>query len=351
MIFWSQRVITILLAAGVSLALLGAALYGSYSYLDGAAGAAKGAVIEISTGMNSAEIALVLKKKGLIRSALFFRAIAHRRGYEPKFRAGKFILPRKMKTSELALYLVSATPIPPDIKVTVIEGLTVRETASILFRKAKVDSVLFVKTVLNKTTADSLGIDNATLEGYLYPDTYYIREGAKPIEVIRKMVSRFRIAFTDSLKARAAWFEFSVNQTVALASIIEGEAASDEERAVISSVFHRRLNMGLPLQANPTVQYALGVKRRVFNGDLEVESPYNTYLHKGLPPGPVASPGMKSILAALYPADTKYLYFVSDNQGGHVFSKTLKEHQAAVSRYKVQRLKSDTQNESRRKVP
>jgi UPF0755 protein len=344
MIFWLQRTITILLAAGIFLALLGGALYGFYSYLDSPAGAAKGVAIEIGAGMNSAQIARMLKNKGLIRSVLIFRAVVHRNGYDPKFKAGKFILPRKMKTSELALFLVNSKPIPADIKVTIIEGLTVRETASILFRKAKVDSALFVWIALNKKTADSLGVDNATLEGYLYPDTYFIREGSKPMEVIRKMVGRFRLAFTDSLKARAAGIGFSVNQTVTLASVIEGEAASDEERPVISSIFHRRLKMGLPLQANPTVQYALGVKRRIFNGDLDVESPYNTYLHKGLPPGPVDSPGMKSILAALNPADTKYLYFVSDNQGGHVFSRTLKEHQAAVSRYKVQRLKSDSQN-------
>ena len=237
MIFWSQRMIKTLLAAGIFLALLGAAIYGVFSYLNGPAGTKKGVAIEISTGMTSAEIAVMLKKKGLIGSALFFRAVAHKRGYDPKFRAGKYTLPRKMAASDLARYLVTTIPVPPDIKITVIEGLTIRETASILARKAGVDSVLFVKTAQSKASADSLGIDNATLEGYLYPDTYYIREEAKPMEVIRKMVSRFRLAFADSLKTRAASIGFTVNQTVTLASIIEGEASSDEERLVISAIF------------------------------------------------------------------------------------------------------------------
>jgi len=338
-------------SAVLSLAIASIAACLFFLYVSGPAGTAKGTVIQISTGMTSAEIAGMLKKKGLIKSAFFFRTVAHLRGYDTKIRAGTYTLPKKMGTSELAYYLVTTIPVPPDIKITVIEGLTIKETASIFFRKAKVDSVLFVFYAQRKATADSLGIDNATLEGYLYPDTYYIREGARPMEVIDKMVSRFRQVFADSLKERFASFGFTVNQTITLASIIEVEAACDEERPIISAIFHRRLKMGMPLQANPTVQYALGTKRRVYNGDLTVESPYNTYLHKGLPPGPVASPGMKSVFAALYPAETNYLYFVADNEGKHFFSKTLKEHQTAVSRYKVLRKQLDPQIQSRRNVP
>jgi UPF0755 protein len=340
------------IGAGIILVLfITAACFLFLLYINGKAGTTKGTVIEINTGMTSSEIAAMLKKKGFIRSVLWFRILAHRQGFDSKIRAGTYTLPGEMAPSLLARYLVTTIPVPPDIRITVIEGLTIEETASILFRKARVDSVLFVYYSKRKETAESLGVENVTLEGYLYPDTYYIRERTKPMEVIHKMVGRFREAFTDSLKERAKSFGFTINQTVTLASIIEGEVASDEERPVISAIFHRRLELGMPLQANPTVQYALGTRRRVFNGDLGVESPFNTYLHKGLPPGPIASPGTKSILAALYPAETKYLYFVSDNEGGHVFSQSLKEHQNAVARYKVQRLQSDPQNQSRRKVP
>ena len=129
----------------------------------------------------------------------------------------------------------------------------------------------------------------------------------------------------------------SVHEVVTLASIIETEASLDEERPLISSVFHRRLELNRPLEANPTIQYALGNKRRVLSDDLKIDSPYNTYIHAGLPPGPIASPGKKSLSAALYPADAKYLYFMADGKGGHVFSKSLREHNKAVRQYRRQR--------------
>ena len=130
------------------------------------------------------------------------------------------------------------------------------------------------------------------------------------------------------------------NEVVILASIIECETAHDDERPFVSQVFHRRLKLGWPLEANPTIQYAIGCKRRVLDEDLNIDSPYNTYMHPGLPPGPVSSPGEKSLRAALYPADTSYLYFVADGNGGNVFSRTLREHSRAVRRYKQQRRKS-----------
>ena len=118
-----------------------------------------------------------------------------------------------------------------------------------------------------------------------------------------------------------------------LASIIETEAQLEEERPIISSVFHRRLKLGRPLEANPTIQYAIGNRRRVLKEDLDIDSPYNTYTNPGLPPGPIASPGEKSLIAALYPADTKYLYFMANGKGGHVFSRSLNEHNRAVRQY------------------
>ncbi len=294
--------------------------------------------VRIAPGMTAREIASALSHDKVIRSALFFRVVSRAKGYDGRFRSGRYTIPAGSGTTDVARHLAETIPAPFDIRVTVAEGLNLREIAALLARKAKIDSSAFAAFATSKAAAESMGVDNATLEGYLYPDTYFLPEGAKAYDVIRKMNARFREAFSDSLKKRAAKLGFTVNQAVTLASLIETEAASDAERPVISSIFHRRLKAGLPLQANPTIQYALGEKRRVFNGDLDVDSPYNTYRNRGLPPGPIACPGMKSIVAALYPAETEYLYFVANGDGSHTFSKSLAEHSSAVARYKKTRL-------------
>lgn len=322
------------LAAGAVFLL---AALGWIALLDTPAPRTGAAEVRVEKGMTAGEIAHLLKRQGVIRSAFLFRVVSRVKGYDGRMWAGLYTIPAGLRTSEIARLLTVTVPKPIDIKVTVIEGLTIAEIASLLELKAKVDSAAFTSFAMSGAVAESMGIDNKTLEGYLYPDTYFIAEGAKAFDVIRRMTGRFREVFNDSLAARAGKLGFSLNDVLTLASLIETEAVSDEERPIISSVFHHRLKAGLPLQANPSVQYALGVKRRVYNGDLDVDSPYNTYLHRGLPPGPIANPGMKSILAALYPADTKYLYFVSNGSGGHVFSRTLSEHNTAVARYMKQR--------------
>ncbi|MHB9029508.1 MAG: endolytic transglycosylase MltG, partial [Candidatus Latescibacterota bacterium] len=224
-------------------------------------------------------------------------------------------------------------PGPVDIRITVPEGYNIREIASILQKKAGVDSSSFVMFAMNTPIAESLGVDKETQEGYLYPETYFIAERSRSLDVIRRMTAQFQEVFVDSLRTRAKTIGLTVNEVVTLASLIETEAANAGERPTVSQVFHLRLKLGYPLQANPTIQYILGEKRRVLAEDLDIESPYNTYLHKGLPPGPIASPGIASIRAALYPAATKYLYFVSDGDGSHIFSETLDEHNSAVAKY------------------
>jgi len=306
-------------------------------FLDTPAPGSRAAEVKIAKGATAGEVARLLESQGVIRSAFLFRVVSRVNGYDGRIRAGRYTVPAGLRTDEIARFLAVTSPRPLEIRVTVAEGLTITEIASLLERKAVVDSAAFTAFATSSAIAESLGVDNATLEGYIYPDTYFIHEGAKAFDVIRMMRGRLTEVLPDSLLTRARKLGFSLNEMLTLASLIETEAASDEERPVISSVFHRRLKAGLPLQANPTVQYALGVKRRVYNGDLDVNSPYNTYLRRGLPPGPIANPGMKSILAALYPADTRYLYFVSNGSGGHVFSRTLAEHNAAAARYRMQR--------------
>jgi len=313
------------------------AVLGVIVLLDMPAPGIEVAEVNVAKGMTAGEIARMLERRGIIKSERFFRVVSRVEGYDRRIQAGRYIVPAGMRTTEIARFLAETVPRPFETRVTVTEGLTIAEIASLLERKAKVDSAAFASFAMSRAVAESMGVDNETLEGYLYPDTYFFADGAKALDVIRKMTGRFREVFSDSLMARARTLEFSLNEVITLASLIETEAAGDEERLVISSVFHRRLKAGLPLQANPTVQYALGVKRRVYNGDLDVDSPYNTYRCRGLPPGPVANPGMKSIIAALYPADTKYLYFVSNGCGGHVFSRTLSAHNTAVARYMRER--------------
>ena len=296
--------------------------------------------VDITTGMDAESIGAVLKGEGLITSSLAFKYLSLFAGYSSKYKAGKHEIPGTLTMTEIAPILTEKPIVPPDIRVTVIEGMNISEIASLLREEVNVDSTEFVHVAKDSRVARNLGVDNATCEGYLYPDTYYIRNGTAPVEIITRMVSHFHQNFTDSMKVRAESIGMTVNEIVTLASIIETEVGKDEERPLVSSVFHRRLQRGLPLEANPTVQYALGVKRRLVKENLEVCSPYNTYIHRGLPPGPIANPGKKSLISALYPAETNYLYFVANGNGGHVFSQSLDEHNKAVYHYKVMRKNS-----------
>ncbi len=330
---WILYAVSALLCSG---AILVAVLYG----FTGPTGITGINNVEIRKGLTAKEIAELLKEKGLLRSTVLFTVYTELKGDDLRFKAGTHPLDGTMSMSQIARQLTLNPPLPPDRRVTVIEGLTIREIASVLAADAGVDSAVFVELAMNRRVAQQFGIDSKTLEGYLFPDTYYVKANSSPMEVIERMTGRFFTVFDDSLRARAGELNMNENEVVILASIIECETAYDDERPFVSQVFHRRLKMGLPLAANPTIQYAIGQKRRVLNEDLTIASPYNTYIHPGLPPGPVSNPGEKSLRAALYPADTSYLYFVADGKGGHVFSRTLSEHSRAVQQYKRQRKKS-----------
>ncbi|MBC8555829.1 MAG: endolytic transglycosylase MltG [Candidatus Brocadiales bacterium] len=191
----------------------------------------------------------------------------------------------------------------------------------------------------------SLEVDAPSLEGYLYPDTYKFSKGTKPETIFKRMVQRMKENFNRPLRKRSEELGFSENEVLTLASIIEREARHDIERPIISAVFHNRLKKNMRLQADPTVLY--GVKnrwKRIRYSDLKRETPYNTYRFKGLPPGPIASPGIKSIRAALYPSDDAYLYFVAKNNGWHYFSESNAEHSKAVVQYQLNGVKKIKKN-------
>ena len=192
--------------------------------------------------------------------------------------------------------------------------------------------------VKKKDYVRSLGIEADTLEGYLFPDTYYLPKGIKLEDIPKRMVMRYKEVFVDSYRNRAKELGFSEHQIVTLASIIEKEAKIKSERKLIAAVYLNRLKKGMRLQADPTAVY--GTKAwvtKITKQDLKRKSPYNTYLHKGLPPGPIANPGQGALLAALYPEKTDYLFFVAQGDGSHYFSKDFGEHEKAIGRYKSHR--------------
>lgn len=320
--------------AGVFVFLCGALVLGWLVYCDLPVGNEGTVTLDIAPGMTARDISRLLHDRGLIRSVPYFVLISRLHSYTVEYKAGRHMVDRSLRASAIARLLTSIPPPPQDVIITIAEGLSITEIASVLSGKAAIDSASFVRLATDREFTRELGVDKGTFEGYLYPETYYIRYDTGAREMIERMVRTFQSEFDDSLRRRAAKLHMTIHEVVILASIIETEAALDDERPLISSVFHHRLKLGRPLEANPTIQYALGTKRRVLREDLKIDSPYNTYTHRGLPPGPIASPGKKSLLAALYPADTNFLYFMADGTGGHVFSKTLDEHNNAVLQYK-----------------
>ena len=221
-------------------------------------------------------------------------------------------------------------------KITFPEGIRATRIASILQRRLKVDSTRFMKLATDPSFCYSLGINASTLEGYFYPDTYRFDLNPTPEKIIKRMVSRFHEIFTDSLRERAKQLGMSIHQIITLASIVEGEAALDSERTTIAALYLNRLRKKMLLQADPTIQYIIkGSPRRLLKTDLKINSPYNTYIHAGLPPGPVNNPGLASILAVLFPAHVDYLYMVANGDGSHTFSKTIRDHLKAKHRFDI----------------
>ena len=288
----------------------------------------------IEPGLTYSEIAGRFEDAGLVKDELAFLILGRAFGIEHRAKAGRY---RFRPTADLA-----------EILKTLYRGATYREhvliqpgrtlyaVAEILGREAEVDSVTFVTLARDSAFIGGLGVPAATAEGFLFPDTYDIEWQENPGSVIRRMVRRFFRVFDDSLKARAAEIGMSVTEAVTMASIIEKEAMLDSERPRISAVFHNRLERGMKLQADPTVRYALKKwSGRVLYKDLEVDSPFNTYVRYGLPPHPICNPGFPSLVAALFPIpDSEEIYFVAQGDGSHFFSESAGEHNKAKARYR-----------------
>lgn len=221
--------------------------------------------------------------------------------------------------------------------VTIPEGYNLAQIAEVLAGQQVTDVKEFSKLVRDRPFITTLGIEADSLEGYLFPETYSFPRQAKARDVIKAMVDGLHRVWSADLQEQAARMKLSLHQVLTLASVIEKETGSKDERELIAAVFHNRLRKKIPLQSDPTVIYGLqAFDGNIHKRDLSVMSPYNTYRVQGLPPGPIASPGAHSLRAALFPAQASYLYFVSRNDGTHQFSSTLAEHNQAVEKYQKQ---------------
>ena len=292
----------------------------------------EGVDITIERGMTPQGIADVLEERGVIPNGKQFIVGAKLLRASRRLQAGRYYFEGRLSNFRVIHRLVRGRVIAEWI--TFPEGTRASRMAGIASQTFKADSVQFMAWVGDTAFCCSLGIEASSLEGYLYPDTYRFHSNPTPKEIIARMVDRFRDVFSDSLRERAAALGLTVQDVVTLASIVEGEAALDSERTTISALYHNRLRRGMRLQADPTIQYIIqDGPRRLLNRDLEIDSPYNTYMHSGLPPGPVNNPGIASIVATLYPADVDFLYMVANGDGSHTFSRTIREHLEAKERF------------------
>ncbi len=292
--------------------------------------------INIKSGQNLSEISDNLQKKGIIKSSFFFKILVRYKESAKDLKAGEYMLSAS-KTPLQILSIITKGSVNL-YKLTLPEGLNIKEIAQRVENAGFGTKENFILLAYSEAYAETLGIKQATLEGYLYPETYFFPKNTSQKQIIQAMVKTFNEAYTPEFRKLTKDIGFSVHQIVTLASIIEKETGDAKERPLISSVFHNRLKKGMRLQSDPTVIY--GIKD--FNGnitrkDLRTWTPYNTYRIKALPPGPIASPGGLSIKAALYPAYTDFIFFVSKKDTTHKFSKTIKEHNKAVRKYQLNR--------------
>ncbi len=282
-------------------------------------------LIVVPKGSTLNEISRILEESGVIENARLFTLAARYLNSERNLKAGQYLLPAHCSNHQLLRILQNA--VPQSVRITIPEGRNLRSIVSLLSSKLPLDSTKFVRAVADTGMCREMGITDSSLFGYLMPNTYFIDPGTSAKDIVRLMVGQFIEFYDENLRKRAEQLQLSSRNVVTLASIIEGETGDDEERYLVSSVYHNRLIRKLLLQADPTIQFIIpDGPRRLFNKDLEIDSPYNTYKYSGLPPGPVNNPGKASIMAALYPAKTDYLYMVADGKGKHIFTKTLAEH-------------------------
>ena len=284
--------------------------------------------VTIPKGASLNEVGITLKNNNIIHNKQSFQLAVKILGYEKDIPAGRFRIEKASTNYAIIDQLVNGKQLTK--KVTIREGWTISMIAKELDEKLGINTHFFEDATHNKNLLSKWGIQAKSFEGYLFPNTYQFNENELPSDIINVMVQEYKRNLSDEMLLQMNQIKMSEQEVLTLASIIEGEAIYDKERAIISGVYHNRLKKGMRLQADPTIQYILeDGPRRLLNRDLKIVSPYNTYLNKGLPPGPINNPGIESIKAALFPTESDYLYFVARGDGYHTFSKTEKQHNKA----------------------
>jgi UPF0755 protein len=290
--------------------------------------------VTVPFGAGIQEIGSRLEREGIIKSSLLFVLYLRFQGY-PSLMAGEYEFTTPLSIPQVVERLRRGDVVKR--KFTIPEGLTLAEIAALWEEEGNGRIEDFLRVATSPALISDLDPDARDLEGYLFPDTYFLASDTDEQKIVGRMVGKFRQFWNPERQEAARTFQMTVREIVTLASLVEKETGTPSERPLVSAVFHNRLRLGIRLMCDPTVIYAVRL-RKPYDGvinqsDLNLDSPYNTYVYPGLPPGPIANPGGQSIDAALNPAPADYLYFVSKNDGTHYFSRDYGSHQRAVERY------------------
>ena len=293
--------------------------------------------VEIPPSTSTAEIGRRLIEGGIIRDEIAFRTALWRTGRARSLKAGEYRFAEPLTALEAVETLARGDVYAR--RITFPEGLTILEMAALYESRGFGSAPDFIEAARDASLIADLDVGAGDLEGYLFPDTYALPRGTPASRLVALMVDQFRVGYTEALQRSADEQELTTRQVVTLASLVEKETGRADERLIVAAVYRNRLRIGMGLQADPTVVYALQEAGRydgnIRRQDLEIDSPYNTYRYRGLPPGPIAAPGKASLEAALTPADVPYLYFVSRNDGSHAFAETLAAHNRNVREFQI----------------
>ena len=332
---WYVRLMLLMFVLGtttIATVVLGAYLL--YDHVTHTRAAGETIAFTVPPGATGADIAVLLQREGFVEHEVFFRIAIKLDPSISPIKHGDFLLPKGVSPLQLLEQLRTNIPLAPElttIRVTVPEGLTIQQIADL-----QDDSEAFLDAVNTLDVFDLFGIAAPSPEGFLMPNTYFFNQPPTNLELVQRMADQFNKDYDLLLEKYPDQREVDKVSVLTVASLIEEEARLDDERALVSAVVHNRLKKNMPLEMDSTLQYSLGkYGQRLLNEDKEVDSPYNTYKRRGLPPGPISNPGVKSIEAAMNPADVDFLFFVSNADGkSHTFSATLSEHNNAVAEYR-----------------
>ncbi len=296
--------------------------------------------LNIPLGSNLSQVADSLVSIGVVHSKREVSTAGKMLGAEKLIKAGKYRIKPGARLYEIFNMITSGEVEP--VVVTIREGWNSRLIANELSEKLDIDVTRFLLLLSDSVFIAEIGLATHHLEGYLFPETYHFSYEMTEAAMIKWMVALFSEKIGEKERTQARKMKMTLNEVITLASIIEGEAVHDSERPLVSSVYHNRIKKNMRLQADPTIQFLLSDgPRRLTSKDLFIKSPYNTYRHSGLPPGPIGSPGLASIRAAFWPEETDYIYFVATGDGYHTFSETLEQHNRAKKRLRLLREEYD----------